>query len=192
MTGLMTNLENNQVRLEVLDASHKEGLRRPAVEEALWQWMPYTGAGSSFDRYFDDIAETKSEAGIVPFAVIDRSNSRVVGVTAYLSISKHHRRLEIGHTWLGREARGTKIYASMSHLLLGHGFKWGARRIEINASASNDVALGAVRKLGATEEGRLRSQMRTVDGTWKDTVVFSVLKEEWPKISEQLCKQLDQ
>jgi RimJ/RimL family protein N-acetyltransferase len=173
-----------------MNASHKDDFRRPAAEEALWKWMPFRAAVSGFDQYFDDIVKNKSENTIIPFVVTDKRTARVVGVTAYLSVAKLHRSLEIGYTWFGSEARGTKIYAATSHILFSRAFEWGARRIEMKASASNEIALAAIRKLGAVEEGRLRSNIRTVDGSWQDTVLFSILKEEWPDVCKSLMERL--
>lgn len=187
---LSAPMSNAFVRLELLSEVHRESLRVPSVEEALWTWMPARGSGASFDTYWDTIAEEASAGEIIPFAVINPEDESFVGVTAFLAISKLHRRLEIGHTLYMRSVQGTAINLATKLLLLERAFDWGALRVEFRTDGWNERSRAAIAKLGAKEEGILRSNTRMVDGTRGDTVCFSILKDEWPHVKDALKARL--
>ena len=191
MVKLSSPMENDWVRLEQLTLDHKDDLFRPATQEALWNWMPYRPSGSGLEQYFENYLSEAHEDNLVPFAVISKQSDELVGVTALMSISRHHRRLEIGHTWYMAAARGTMINPAAKLLLLGRAFEWGALRVEFKTDIANTVSRAAIRKLGAREEGILRSYVRMLDGTRRDTVCFSILKDEWPRVREKLIDRLE-
>ena len=184
------DLADEFVRLEPLEEHHRDALRQPAAQDALWTWMPVTGAGSNFDAYFDHIMSEKIAARILPFAVHDQTDDRFVGVTAFMAISKLHRRVEIGHTWYDPEVQGGMTNPACKRLLLQRAFDWGALRVELKADSRNARSRAAMKKLGATEEGILRSHMRLTDGTRRDTVYYSILKSEWPDVRAGLDQRL--
>ena len=191
MTKLSNSMENDVVRLERLTADHKDALLRPATEDALWSWMPYRPSGTRLETYFDTYLAEAHEDHFVPFAVIYRATDELVGVTAFLSISRHHRRLEIGHTWYLPSLRGTAINPSAKLLLLGRAFDWGALRVEFKTDIANTASRAAIRKLGAREEGIFRSYVRMLDGTRRDIACFSILKDEWPSVRARLQERLE-
>ena len=184
-------LANEFVRLAVLTDEFKESLRRPAAEDALWSWMPVIGSGTNFETYWAFMMEEKAAGRAVPFAVIDQNSDAFVGVTAFLTISKLHRRVEIGHTWYVETAQGGYTNPATKRLLLQRAFDWGAMRVELKADVRNERSRAAMRKLGAVEEGILRSHMRLTDGTRRDTVYFSILRHEWSAVQEGLDERLE-
>ncbi|HRJ48186.1 MAG TPA: GNAT family protein, partial [Opitutaceae bacterium] len=121
------------------------------------------------------------------FAVIRRADGRAVGSTSYLDIAPEHRRIEIGWTWLGAEARRTAINTECKYLLLRHAFETlGCGRVQLKTDARNLRSQAAIERIGAKREGVLRRHLVMPDGFVRDTVMFSILAEEWPAVKARL------
>ena len=114
------------------------------------------------------------------WAVIDRTDGRVVGHTTYLNISRRDRRLEIGTTYLAASAQRTGINAAMKLALLSHAFEeLGCLGVEFRVHHLNTASRRAVERLGAQQDGILRAHRIMPDGTLRHTVVYSLLAWEW-------------
>ncbi len=126
---------------------------------------------------------------VVPFTI--RAGDRVTGFTTYLDIRPAHRGLEVGHTWIGRVWRGTHVNPAAKLLLFEHAFeRLGAIRVSLKTDARNLRSQGAIAKLGAVREGVLRSHLVLPDGFRRDTVYYSILDSEWPRVREGLQRRL--
>jgi RimJ/RimL family protein N-acetyltransferase len=133
-----------------------------------------------------------AEGAMVPWAIIDAATDRAVGMTSYLNIEPANRRLEIGSTWLGLGAQGTKINAAAKLLLLGRAFDdlcCGA--VEFRAHWHNRQSRAAIEKLGAKQDGVLRNHTVFENGTVRDTVVYSIIDGEWPTVKYGLQERLN-
>ncbi|MBR9826049.1 MAG: GNAT family N-acetyltransferase [Alphaproteobacteria bacterium] len=183
-------LENDHVRLEPLLETHREALRDLAAEEALWALTTIRGDGENFDPWFNLMLANHAKGLQISHAVIDRQTGEIVGHSAFLSIFPDHQRLEIGWTWYGPQARGTKINPASKRLLLGRAFDAGAKRVELKTHGLNQRSQNAMLKMGATREGVLRQHTKTWRGDWRDTVFFSVLDSEWPSVRDGLDARL--
>lgn len=127
----------------------------------------------------------------VPFAIIDSHTDLPVGMTSFSDIRPQHKGLEIGFTWLTPAARGTSINPQIKHLLLEHAFdQLHANRVQLKTDARNLHSQGAIAKLGATREGVLRKHLVAHDGYVRDTVMYSITREEWPAIRDKLDERL--
>ncbi|MEQ1752566.1 MAG: GNAT family protein [Micropepsaceae bacterium] len=185
-------LEIDCIRLEPHAEAHREGLRQAAHNDAaLFAYMPADLSGKGFDRWFDwttGISDGKRE---MAWTVTDGQTGRIVGSTRYLNIELPHKRVEIGHTWYTRDAWGSLTNPSCKYLLLQFGFEELAlNRIELKCDARNKRSCAAILKLGAREEGTLRSHMVMSDGYVRDTIYFSVLKAEWPLVKQSLLRRI--
>lgn len=183
-------LENASVRLEPMEERHREALRLIAGDADIWTLMTLRGDGAHFDAWFDLMLATQRAGSQISHIVFDKSTARVVGHSAYLVIAPEHARAEIGWTFYEAAARGTVINPACKHLLLGRLFDCGAERAELKTHGLNTRSQAAMRKMGAKHEGRLRRQMRTWRGDLRDTVWFSVLKDEWPAVRDGLDARL--
>jgi RimJ/RimL family protein N-acetyltransferase len=114
----------------------------------------------------------------------------VVGHSAYLVITPIFDRVEIGWTWYRKDVRGTRVNPTAKMLLLGHAFACGAERVELKTHHKNLHSQNAMLKMGATKEGTLRHHAKCWDGSFRDTVFFSVLREEWPGVKAGLEERL--
>ena len=124
---------------------------------------------------------------LLPFAVIDRREGSVVGGTALGNASVKDRRIEIGWTWLSVGAQGRGINTRAKCLLLEHCFaSLSAHRVEFKTDAVNRRACRALEKIGATSEGTLRSHTLMHDGRYRDTIYYSILEDEWPRVRKRL------
>ncbi len=185
-------LENDTVRLERLDRAHHDDLVSAVAVGDLWRtWYTHVPSPETMAA---DIARrvTQHEQGAsVPWAVIDVSTDRAVGMTSYLHPEPANRRLEIGSTWLGKTVQGTTVNAASKLLLLERAFdSLGCIAVEFRAHWHNRQSRSAIEKLGAKQDGVLRNHTIFENGTVRDTVVYSIIDAEWPTVKVALSERL--
>ncbi|WOF24423.1 GNAT family protein [Microbacterium betulae] len=178
-------LQNDIVRLEPLSAAHHDDLAAAVEVGDLWRTW-YTRIPST-ERMADEIARRLSEqAGgrMAPWAVIDAAAAgRAVGMTTFMAIDAPNRRLEIGSTWIGRGAQGSGINPAAKLLLLARAFdELGCIAVELRTHWHNHQSRAAIERLGAKQDGVLRSHTILPDGHVRDTVVFSIVAHEWEAV----------
>lgn len=185
-------LEGTVVRLEPLSLDHLAGLNAVGLDKDIWRWMLrdiHTPA--DLRSYVTTALESAAAGDEMPFATIESASGKVVGSTRYMSISAHHRRLEIGNTWLAPAWQRTAINTEAKLLMLGHAFKvLGALRVEFKTDALNEKSRAALLGIGAREEGTLRQHMLTDANRRRDSVYFSVIDAEWPTVRRHLERRL--
>ena len=118
------------------------------------------------------------------------ADGRCVGVSSFLRIDVPNASLEIGGTYYRPEVRGGAVNPGSKRLLMAHAFESGARRVQYKVDAINARSRAAVLKLGAVQEGILRQDMITWTGRVRDSVIFSVVAEEWPAVRAGLDARL--
>jgi RimJ/RimL family protein N-acetyltransferase len=180
LSRLSVPLHGNSIRLEPLHLQHRDGLFHAAQDKRSWNYMMSSAYGeAAFDLYFQQVLADQASGLKLPFVVIDSDNT-IVGFTRYLNIDMSHSRLEIGSTWYHPSVWGTGVNAECKSLLLSHAFDvCGIRRVSFITDLENKRSQEAIKKLGTTQEGVLRSHMIVQNGRIRDSVVFSILKEEW-------------
>lgn len=183
-------LQNEFVRLEPLDERHREPLRTAAdADQETWRrYYLYSLAGEHFDVFWARVQADRAAASWIPFAVL--RDGRVVGISCYIGIEAAHNALEIGNTWYIPDVRGSAVNPATKHLLLGHAFESGANRVQFRVDATNLQSQAALLKLGATAEGTFRQERVTWTGRVRDTMFFSILRQEWPGIDKRLRARL--
>ncbi len=126
-----------------------------------------------------------------PWAIRRLDSGRVVGMTTYCNIDQPNRHVEIGHTWIGPDAQRTAVNPAAKMLLLGHAFEaCDAIAVELRTHWHNRQSRGAIERLGAKRDGILRNHRLGPDGTFRDTVVYSILPHEWPAVRRGLEERL--
>ena len=178
--------------LEPLSDGHVEGLRRCAADPRIWPYMPLdAGTPAGFDRMIGEARAALALGTALPFAVRRLSDGAIVGATRYLDIRPADGNLEIGWTWYAPEAWGTAVNPEAKLLLLAHAFEGlGAVRVALCCDARNRRSHDAILRLGATREGVLRRHRLVQHGVIRDTVVFSILDDEWPRVKAGLEARL--
>jgi ribosomal-protein-alanine N-acetyltransferase len=181
--------EGRAARLEPLDASHAEGLAAAATPELFTYHFPpreFSPAG-----FREMIGYMRSLPGYCPFAIVARDKDCVVGMTSYLDIRPQDRGVEIGFTWLSKPYQGSLVNPECKYMLFRHAFDdQHAIRVQLKTDLRNVQSQGAIEKLGAVREGVLRRHMVRPDGYLRDTVMYSVIAEEWPDVRRRLEERL--
>ena len=181
-------LEGRYVRLEPAGDEHLADLVAAGADPVIWAHMPWPQPTSAIAMGELLAAERRVS---MPFAQIEVAGGRAVGITTYRDIDERNRTLEIGGTWLGRPWWRSAINTEAKLLFLGHAFEaLRANRVAIKTDIRNERSQAAIARLGAKREGVLRHQMIRPDGSLRDTVLFSVIPEEWPAVREHLRARL--
>jgi RimJ/RimL family protein N-acetyltransferase len=187
-------LSGPTVVLEPLRPEHREALRAAAGnDDSIWTYFPinYNGAGEDFDPWFDFALERYANDEHYPFAVRLRSNDRIVGTTRFYDMVPDHLRLSIGSTWYSTDIQGTLVNPEVRLLTMTHAFEQlGINRLEMITDPVNLKSRAAMKLLGAVEEGVIRNHMIYKDGRIRDSVLFSIIRSEWPTIRARLQKKL--
>jgi N-acetyltransferase len=185
-------LDGTGVRLEPLSLDHLPGLIEIGLEPDLWRYTTQIVRTPQEMETYVRGALTEQEAGrALPFATIEKPSGRVAGSTRFAAIEPLHRRVEIGWTWLAPRWQRTALNTEAKYLMLRHAFEqWGCVRVEFKTDVLNTRSRQALLRIGAKEEGILRSHIITATGRIRDTVYFSVLASEWPAVRAALEAKL--
>jgi N-acetyltransferase len=185
-------LTGRSVQLEPLTEEHRESLRPAADDERIWAHTLTAANGPLFDAWFDDALAERDAGRRTPFAVRRLSDRRILGSSSYLDIQLRHKRIEIGSTWYLPEVWSTVVNPECKLLLLRHAFEvLGVNRVALVTDAVNHRSQSAIARLGAVREGVLRAHMMAQGERVRDTVVFSILAAEWPRVRDGLLQRLE-
>jgi RimJ/RimL family protein N-acetyltransferase len=181
-------LTGHVVRLEPLSLAHAGALLDAAQSEEIWQHT--LDAPRTMEAMQDYIARAlvdRDNKTAIPFAVQHRATGGFIGCTRYVNIAPLRRGLEIGYTWYAPEFWRTAVNTECKYLLLAHAFE-GLRyiRVELQTMSTNARSRAAILRLGAIEEGVLRSRMVRRNGERFDSIFFSILDHEWPMVKTKL------
>ncbi|CAH0246870.1 hypothetical protein SRABI83_03022 [Arthrobacter sp. Bi83] len=186
-------LTGKVVVLEPLAHSHHDGLVEAARDGELWKlWYTNVPAPDRMAAEIDRRLALQELGSMLPFAtrLIDPTTGgpgRVIGMTTYMNIDADTPRVEIGSTWNAASSHGSGSNADSKLLLLQHAFETlGCPAVEFRTHWLNHQSREAIARLGAKQDGVLRSHSRTSDGVLRDTVVFSILEHEWPMVRNGL------
>lgn len=184
-------LRGRHVVLEPLRPEHAQELWPAADEPDLWAYMLYPVRSVADLRAWIQERTAQPETALA-FLQRDAHTGQAFGSTSLFDIDLRHRRMEIGHTWIGRSHRRTAANTEAKLLLLRHAFEvLGANRVQLKTDARNARSRAAILRIGAKFEGILRSHMLLHDGHRRDTAMHSVLREEWPAVQLRLEALLD-
>lgn len=179
------------IQLEPFENSHRDELRPLTQDETIWQYFSHAASGLDFDPWFNKAIEATKNGRQLAFVVRRLQDQKIIGSSRYYDITLKQRRLMIGYTWYIQAARGTAANPECKLLLLTHAFEnLNINRIGFSPNANNVNSIAALKKLGATEEGTLRQYIIMRDGNTNDSVLFSIIKSEWPVIKENLQSRL--
>jgi RimJ/RimL family protein N-acetyltransferase len=183
-------LEGRVVRLEPVDMRHVESLSKNADPEIFRYFASLQPSSVSCDGMAEFVRRSRDMPNMLPFATVLRETDEAIGMTSYMDIRAEHLGLEIGFTWVARAFQGTRVNPECKLLLLRHAFDvLGCERVQLKTDARNVQSQAALRKLGATYEGTLRKHIRMPDGYMRDTVMYSVIRSEWPDVERRLSSR---
>ena len=182
-------LEFNGVRLEPLALSHAEGLRNAARDGELWKLrVTSVPEPHKVEQY---IASALGMPNRLAFAVIDASSGQLMGTSSYHDIMPEIDRVEIGWTWYCASRQRSHVNTSCKLLLLSHAFDTlGCAVVGFRTDNFNHASQNAIERLGAKKDGVIRHHAPRRDGTVRDTVMYSIVRGEWPEIKSHLHYKL--
>lgn len=185
-------LTGEHIRLEPMRSSHARALSEAGRDQAIWTWMPARPlTPEAMDRWLEKAMHAESQGREYPFVVVRLEDNRVIGSTRYLEVQEDDRTVEIGWTWYSPETWGGVVNPEAKYLLMRHAFDdWRAIRVALKTDIKNLHSQAAIKKLGAHYEGTLRNQRIRPDGSYRDTVIFSVIEIEWPGVKAHLEERL--
>jgi len=186
-------LSGPHVRLEPLAHAHAADLAVASGHGDLWvrAWYTTIPAPDAVEAEIERRLALQRDGQMAPWAIVSPETGAAVGMTTFMNIDEANRRVEIGSTWMGYAAQGTRINPAAKLLLLTRAFEdLGCIAVELRTHAANAQSRAAIAKLGAKQDGILRQHQVWRDGSLRDTVVFSILDSEWPAVRAGLEARL--
>ena len=186
-------LQGQHATLEPLAHAHEDALRRAAADGELWRlWYTSIAPPEKMGEYIAAALEMREKLGAMPFVVRANATGEIVGCTRYFHVDAPNRRLEIGYTWYAKSVQRTAINTECKILLLTHAFETlECVAVEFRTHWFNHASRDAIARLGAKQDGVLRNHQISPDGSYRDTVVFSIIESEWPAVKRHLTYLLE-
>jgi RimJ/RimL family protein N-acetyltransferase len=186
------DLVGEHVRLEPLRPDHAEGVLGASDDDEVFTWQAFARPRSLAEaEALVDLYLTRP--GTIAWTQFDQVSGEVAGLTTYYDIDPAVRTVAIGSTWLGRRFWRTGINTEAKLLLLRHAFDdLGCARVVWHVDIFNERSQAAVARIGGVREGVLRKHKIRRDGSWRDTVLFSMTDDEWPAARDALEARLAQ
>ena len=183
-----TTLKGNLVTLAPLKREHADALLEAAADGELWNlWYTSVPSEKNIEAYLNKAFHDQTEGRALLFAVIDNGTQKIIGSTRYCNADNVNFRLEIGFTWYAKSFQRTGINTECKHLLLKHAFETlNAIAVEFRTHWHNQASRTAISRLGAKQDGILHNHQKSADGIYRDTVVFSIIDQEWPTVKQNL------
>jgi RimJ/RimL family protein N-acetyltransferase len=174
--GLSDPMTGDACRAELFEERHRAALKAACAEDQdVWAIYANNFGPDGFDESIDFYRSSKRN---LTFVLFDRDE--LAGMSSYLGIDPSRQTLEIGGTYYRPHLRGTGFNRRVKDMMLERAFAAGFRRVEFRVDRRNARSQAAMKKLGAVREGVMRADRITWTGHVRDTVLFSILKDEWP------------
>ena len=183
-----TELEGRLVKMVPLNKSYKDTIIEAASDGKLWNlWFTGVPSASTVSEYINFALKEHNQDRALPFVIIDKKTNKTIGTTRYCNATPNHRRLEIGYTWYAKSYQRTGVNTECKYLLLSHAFEnLECIAVEFRTHFHNHSSRNAISRIGAKQDGILRNHWIDSDGGLRDTVVFSILQDEWKTVKKLL------
>ena len=181
-------LRGRHASLEPLSAAHHDDLVEATRDGELWKlWYTAVPSPEEMRAEIERRLELQQAGSMLPWAVRSLATGKFVGMTTYMNIDAKYRRVEIGSTWYAKSAQRTTLNTECKLMLLTHAFEnLACIAVEFRTGFFNHASRRAIERLGAKQDGILRSHQLYADGSLRDTVVFSIVAAEWPAVKHHL------
>nr|WP_070964447.1 GNAT family protein [Vibrio sonorensis] len=181
-------LESESVKLVPLTMEHKEALVEAASDGELWTlWFTSVPNHENVTDYIATALEQKAKGLSLPFVVVEKPTGKIIGTTRLCNADPVNHRLEIGYTWYSKSYQKTSCNTECKLLLLTHAFEvLNSIAVEFRTSWHNQASRAAIARLGAKQDGVLRNHQKLPNGGYRDTVVFSIINNEWLSVKHSL------
>lgn len=187
-------LVGKNIKLEPLSLEHELALREAVCDGELWKlWYTFIPKPELMHSEIQRRLELQQIGSMLPFVVIEQPSGQILGMTTYMNVVAEHRRVEIGSTWYRQSVQRSHVNTEAKQLLLTHAFEvLNCIAVEFRTSSFNLKSRAAIERLGAKLDGVLRSHQIVQDDILRDTYVYSILKNEWPAVQQNLTWKLEQ
>ena len=181
-------LTGRHATLAPLSQSHHDHLVEAVNDGELWKlWFTSVPKPEAMRGEIDRRLGLQREGSMLPFAVLDRTTGRAVGMTTYMNVDAVNRRVEIGSTWYRKSVQRTPLNTECKLLLLTHAFEsLECIAVEFRTHFFNHASRRAIERLGAKLDGVLRNHQLATNGTLRDTCVYCIIPSEWPAVKAHL------
>ena len=184
-------LKGAHARLEPLSKDHADGLI-DAIGDLSSIWYTAIPTADRMPAEIDRRLALQASGAMLPFTVFD-AEGKVAGMTTYMNVDAANRRVEIGSTWYAKRVQRTALNTQCKLLLLQHAFeKLDCIAVEFRTHFFNHQSRRGIERLGAKYDGIIRNHQIAPNGTLRDTVVYSILPNEWPTVKAHLTYQMDE
>ena len=185
-------LETDKITLQLLKKEDFPSLQEVTGNPDEWKFFTANLADPiQFELWMDEALQLYKAGLRFPFVILNKENGEKIGCTSYGNISLRDQRLEIGWTWLGKNFQGKGFNPHMKFLMLRHAFEsMGFERVEFKTDVLNRASRKALAKIGAIEEGVLRSHTLMQNKRRRDTIYYSILKNEWEDVKSKLLLKM--
>jgi RimJ/RimL family protein N-acetyltransferase len=186
-------MEGPHIRLAPLSLSHHAQLCRVGLDESLWRFTTIRlQTPEDMLSYMQTALHEQAEGKTLPFVIIEKGSDEIIGTSRYHSINTTQRRLEIGFTWIAVPWQRTSVNTEAKYLMLKQAFeRYRCVRVEFKADSSNERSRRALIRIGAKQEGILRSHVISSHRGVRDIVLFSIVDSEWPEVKANLEERLE-
>ena len=183
------SLQGSRASLVPLNRGHKAELIEAVQDGELWKlWYTSVPAPDKVGEIMERRLAAAENGSMLPFAIIDNTTGKAVGMTNYMHIEPDHRRLEIGGTWYRKSVQRTQVNTQCKLLLLGHVFEvLHCIAVEFRTHFFNLESRRAFERLGAKLDGVLRNHRIGAEGTLRDSCCYSIIASEWPTVKVHLA-----
>ncbi|TDQ32981.1 GNAT family N-acetyltransferase [Zeaxanthinibacter enoshimensis] len=182
-------LESSRVKLSPMKEEHLDDLLPIALKYPdLLQFSPSPfGTKPALEEYIAVALKERDTGRRYPFVILDKVSGKIAGSSSFGNISLKDKRLDIGWTWLAREVQGTGLNRHCKFLMLSYAFETlEMEKVEFRIDSRNSRSRRAVEKIGGVQEAELRSHTVMTDGYRRNTVIYGILREEWPGIKKNI------
>lgn len=192
----ITKLSGNHIYLEFLEAAHVENLRLLAKDDRIWEFTKSLLIDEKYDQKFDDYINLAFDRNAlekqIAFVIRKIDDHAIIGMTRYYGIDEKNKRLNIGYTWYTPSVWGKVYNKECKLLLLSYAFEeLKYHRVGFEVAHQNIRSQKAVKKIGGVREGELRKHAVRPDGVLRNTVVFSIIDDEWPATRQNLVSVMN-
>lgn len=186
-------IETNRVLLRPIEESDMDAFLQLAQDKDMWKYFTLNLADKTHLQKWMEAGFSDKAAGTRrPFTIIDKTTGQIAGSSSMGNIAYHDLRLEIGWSWLGKNFRSTGVNFHAKYSMMRYAFdELNFERVEFKTDVLNERAKQGLRKVGGKEEGVLRSHMTMWNDRRRDSIYFSVLKNEWLQLKQTIFKDIE-
>ena len=187
------SLGGPHAQLKPLSQDHCDGLTEAVRDGELWNlWYTAVPRPEEMPKEIGRRLGLQQAGTMLPFTVFD-ADGKIAGMSTYMNVDAANRRVEIGSTWYAKRVQRSALNTQCKLLALTHAFeKLDCIAVEFRTHFFNQQSRRGIERLGAKQDGILRSHMIAPNGTLRDTVVYSIIASEWPTVQAHLTYQLNE